>query len=561
MTKTTHSLLLLPGVCLLGIALALPAQQAGGKPETPTKSDKDKKEPMASLEGQVVNSLTGDPLKKVTVMLVKTRGGSPVTAETDDAGKFRFQEIAAGRYLLYGERTGFARQAYGARANAISGTALVFFAGQEVKELRFKLSPSAVIAGKVLDDDGEGMPNATVMALKTMYDHGKKQFLPLGAAQTNDVGEYRLGNLKGGKYVISATFRNLGMGLAGTSSGKPPTDKPEPAYTTTFYPNSNDPVAASPIDIGLGAEMRGMDIRMTKVKAFRVKGKLSEAQNKPTIVFLTPKGQGITGLVTRNMALAQQDGSFEFKGVAPGSYLLNATGTDGLSAVGTLRPVTVTDQHIDGLILETTPGGELPGAVVIEGPSKEKVNLKDIKVVLASTEIMNVSPPLVSVGEDGKFTFKNVAPDHYLVGVQSGPETLYIKSVKFGTVDATEDSIELSNGVTGSIEITLSQEGAQVDGRVVGEDGNPVAGATVVLIPKSRRYSLFKEMTTDQQGSFSFKGVTPGAYKLLSWEDIEQGAYQNPEFLKQFESKAEEASLKENTHKVISLKVIPVDSK
>jgi protocatechuate 3,4-dioxygenase beta subunit len=556
---------LFPGLCLFGVALVLPAQQAGGKPETPSKAGDagkaGKKEPMASLEGQVVNSVTGDPLKKVTVMLAKTRGGSPITAETDDTGKFRFQEIAAGRYLLFGERTGFARQAYGARANAISGTALVFSAGQEVKDLRFKLSPSAVISGKVLDDDGEGMPNATVMALKTMYDHGKKQFLPLGAAQTNDVGEFRLGNLKGGKYVISATFRNLGMGLAGASSGKPPADKPEPAYTTTFYPNSNDPVAASPIDIGVGAEMRGMDIRMTKVKAFRVKGKLSDAQNKPTVVFLTPKGQGITGLVTRNMALAQQDGGFEFKGVAPGSYLLNATGTDGLTAVGTLRPVTVTDQHIEGLILETTPGGELPGVLVIEGPSKDKVNLKDIKVVLASTEIMNISPPLVTVGEDGKFTFKNVAPDHYLVSVQSGPETLYTKSVKFGTVDATEDGVDLSNGVTGSIEIALSQEGALVDGRVVGEDGNPVAGATVVLIPKSRRYSLFKEMTTDQQGSFSFKGVTPGDYKLLSWEDIEQGAYQDPEFLKQFESKAEEASLKENTHKVVSLNVIAAESK
>ncbi|MCX6630096.1 MAG: carboxypeptidase-like regulatory domain-containing protein, partial [Candidatus Solibacter sp.] len=436
MTTTVRSFLLLPGVCLLGIALALPAQQAGGKPETATKTDKTK-EPMASLEGQVMNALTGDPLKKVTLMLVNPRGGSRATArprgsrataETDGGGKFRFQDIASGRYLLFGERTGFARQAYGARTNPISGTMLVFAAGKEVKDLRFKLSPSAVIAGKVLDDEGEGIPNAAVMALKTMYDHGKKQFLPIGAVQTNDVGEYRLGNLKGGKYVISATFRNLGMGLAGTSSAKPPADKPEPAFTTTFYPNSNDPLAASPIDIGLGAEMRGMDIRMAKVKAFRVKGKLSEAPGKTTIVFLTPKGQGITGLVTRNMALAQQDGSFEFKGVAPGSYLLNATGTDGLAQVGTMRPVTVTDQHIDGLILGAEAGGELPGSVAIEGATKEKVNLKEIKVVLASTEILNVSPPQASVGEDGKFSFKSVAPDHYLVSVQSGAETLYTKS-------------------------------------------------------------------------------------------------------------------------------------
>jgi hypothetical protein len=40
-------------------------------------------------------------------------------------------------------------------------------------------------------------------------------------------------------------------------------------------------------------------------------------------------------------------------------------------------------------------------------------------VVLVSTEITNVSPPQAPVGEDGKFAFKSVAPDHYLVSVQS----------------------------------------------------------------------------------------------------------------------------------------------
>jgi hypothetical protein len=64
-----------------------------------------------------------------------------------------------------------------------------------------------------------------------------------------------------------------------------------------------------------------------------------------------------------------------------------------------------------------------------------------------------------------------------------------------------------------------------------------------------------------QDGSFEFKGVAPHDYKLLSWEDTQQGAYQDTQFLKQFESRAEETSLQENTHKVVSLKVILADSK
>lgn len=540
-------------VCLWGGVLALPAFQ--DRASGPADKSKDK---MASLDGKVVNSLSGDPLKKVTLLLQRTRGGgTPLTVETDEKGIFSFQDLEPGRYLLFGERTGYARQAYGARGNALSGTALLFSAGQQIKDLNFKLAPNSVISGKVLDEDGEGIPNVAVMALKTVYQRGKKQFVPLGAVATNDVGEYRIASLTAGKYIISGTHRSLGIGMAGASN-KPPEDKPEPSYTTTFYPNSTDPAGASPVQVGIGTEMRGMDVRMVRVDAFRVKGKLSESpQGKQTLVFLTPKGVGVTGLVTRTMALVQQDGNFELKGVAPGSYVLSAT-QDGINTIGATQPVQVTDRHIQGLILQPANGGDLPGTVTVEG--KDAVNLKNVKVTLDSLEILNVSPPQAPVGEDGKFTLKNVPPDRYRVLTTNGPEQLYIKQVRFGSVDATEDGIDLSNGVAGLLEIKLSQNGAQVDGAITGEDGNPVAGATVVLIPDSRRYSLYKEMATDQRGGFSFKGVAPGEYKILAWEDIESGAYQDPEFLKPFESKAQALPLKENDRKVLSLKSIPVES-
>jgi hypothetical protein len=51
--------------------------------------------------------------------------------------------------------------------------------------------------------------------------------------------------------------------------------------------------------------------------------------------------------------------------------------------------------------------------------------------------------------------------------------------------------------------------------------------------------------------------VTPGDYKLLAWEDVEPNAYQDPEFVKPFESRAESLSLKKNDHKGVSTKAIP----
>jgi hypothetical protein len=86
-------------------------------------------------------------------------------------------------------------------------------------------------------------------------------------------------------------------------------------------------------------------------------------------------------------------------------------------------------------------------------------------------------------------------------------------------------------------------------------------GVTAVLIPKSRRYPLFKSDTTDQSGAFHFRAVPPGDYKLLAWEDVLSGAWYDPEFLKPFESKAQDISLKENDHANMPLKAIPVDAR
>jgi hypothetical protein len=119
--------------------------------------------------------------------------------------------------------------------------------------------------------------------------------------------------------------------------------------------------------------------------------------------------------------------------------------------------------------------------------------------------------------------------------------------------------MDLTGGVAGSLQVTLGLAGAQVDGVVQGADEKPVSGATVVLVPDSRRYSLFKEGRTGDNGSYSFKGVPPGDYKILAWTDIETGAYQDPDFLKRYESKAEKLSLKESDRKTVSLKAIPAE--
>ena len=64
---------------------------------------------------------------------------------------------------------------------------------------------------------------------------------------------------------------------------------------------------------------------------------------------------------------------------------------------------------------------------------------------------------------------------------------------------------------------------------------------------------------SDQSGRFTLKGIAPGDYKLFAWEQIEAGAYQDPDFLKPFENRGESINIREGSRETRQLKAIPAE--
>ena len=521
----------------------------------PAPNPKDEK---CSVEGRVVNASGGDPIRKVSLTLAQS--GTPLGAtktETDDNGRFAFRDLDPGRYTLTGEKAGFARQAYGARSNPSSGSALILSKGQQTKDLVFKLTPAAVITGRVLDEDGEPVPNAIVMASKTLYQRGEPQLTPVGTASANEMGEYRIGGLSAGSYVLAATNRTALSGLSG-SSNKPAGDGPERDYVTTYYPNSVDPTSAVPVQVAAGGETSA-SIRLMKADTVRVRGKVSgAAEGKQVLLMLMPKSAGsMQQLASGRSAAAKPDGTFEIAGVTPGGYTLIGISEDPNVFIRfSSQEIQVAKEHLAGVTLGLAAAGELAGTVTVDGPAPAA--LKNMTVTLAAPPgAKSIATPTGPVGEDGRFTLKNVAPARYLAQVSGGPESSYVKSVRLGGQEASDEGFDLAGGAGGPLQIRLSLAGAEVTGAVRDADDNPAADATVVLMPDSKRASLYRETRTGKDGSFSIKGVAPGEYKALAWEDVETAAYKDPEYLNKVGGKAEALSLKESDKKSVSLKVIP----
>lgn len=521
-----------------------------------------------SIEGQVMNLKAGTPLKKASVQLtmmnpgggaVQGRGQVPVrkVAETDEQGHFAFSGLDAGKYQLSAERQGFLRQNYGARKYSGGGTPVLVAEGQSVKSIVFQLNPQAVITGKVLDEDGEGVADQPVRALRYVYRGGKRQWSTVGAAQTSDIGEFRLPNLEPGRYLVSANARNGGAARRQMQSSEPMPSVPDMMYATTYYPSTTMASTAIPIDVGAGGEVRGIDVRLVKTRAYRVRGRVvgNGTSGRPgTTVTLTPR-DGVPGSPITGPVLGPE-GEFELRNVPPGQYTAVAQSRGGGQELIATQPVDVVGNHVDGLVLTMVAGGEVQGSVKVVDATTAP-DLKSLSVMLRAVGFAGTPPPRGRVGEDLKFTLKSVPPLRYAVTVTGMPETCYLQSVKYGGSEVTDAGVEMTSG--GALEVTVSAAAARVDTVVLDKDGKPGWHAVVALIPKDGPQTVVQ--TADENGILSFKGLKPGEYRLLAWEDVETGAPYDPDFVKPFEGQAKSVKLDAAGHEAVQLKAIASDSK
>ena len=194
-----------------------------------------------SIEGQAVNAKTGAPLKKASVRLtmivppsngpagVRMQGPNMRTVDTDEAGRFSFTGLDAGKYRLSADRQGFLHQNYGERKYSGGGTPVLVAEGQNVKSLLFRMNPQGVITGKVLDEDGEPLANVQVRASRYMYLGGKRQWTQAATANSSDIGEYRLADLQPGRYLISTNPRNVRVNVLFQANNEPVSAAPDMA--------------------------------------------------------------------------------------------------------------------------------------------------------------------------------------------------------------------------------------------------------------------------------------------------------------------------------------------
>ena len=107
------------------LSAALLAQVGIVDPQAAPAPDTAKPKADCVIKGQVLNAVTGEPLRKARVELSKSEARQgPRERDVDATGHFEFRGVEPGRYMLNASRTGFVTQSYGSRkpASRMGGT-------------------------------------------------------------------------------------------------------------------------------------------------------------------------------------------------------------------------------------------------------------------------------------------------------------------------------------------------------------------------------------------------------------------------------------------------------
>jgi hypothetical protein len=102
------------------------------------------------------------------------------------------------------------------------------------------------------------------------------------------------------------------------------------------------------------------------------------------------------------------------------------------------------------------------------------------------------------------------------------PESGFVKEITVDGKAAPDDVLDFSQGVGGSkLKITVSRNGGQVAGRVLGADGEPAVGLIMIGIGTDAKSLDENNGTRVKDGHYSFKGLRPGKYRIVAFDIAE----------------------------------------
>jgi hypothetical protein len=520
-----------------------------------------------AIAGTVVDAGNGNPIPHAELSLeIKN---DEITVAADGSGRFRFENLEPGKYRLYAGATGYVRQGLNQHGSFFTG--VVVGNGLDSEHLEFRLHPQAVIYGRVTDENGEAVRNATVRLFSVPRTSAERPSFQ-AQAETNDLGDFRFARLLAGRYcvvvetrpwyaqtafsyLLDAAPNNGSTGVARLSFSHAPGTKPDPAldvvYPVTFYPGATNERSASALHLSEGeTEQANIQIRAVPAVHVRMANLPSNPANQPSIAaFQNVFGSLPVGLAMQYTQISP--GEIEIAGLPPGdlTFTLNPNGEPG---PGTR--IIETNVTLDGTVdaSKPSPSANVSGRVILPDGF---VETGDAAIMLLRE---GNSTAFTRLNKDGTFSLGSVPFGAYSILVRLSGQPKFIRNVSASGARANGRNLFIDGTKDVQLTVVMGQGVSEISG-VAKRNGQPMDGVMVLLVPESGE-DLDKDSRMDQSdsdGSFLLGNIVPGKYQLLAIQDGWGLEWRNAAVLKPYLEKAQSLQIAPNDAKKLLVEVQP----
>ena len=590
MRRRANALLFVVALMLVTADSAAQVSMGFGMRDTPPNKEQERpaRKGTSRVRGRVTAADTGSVVRRAQVVLSSSEDGAK-TAATDAQGRYEFRDLPAGRFTLRVAKSGFLDTRYGQTHPAKRGRTIELGEGQVLDKIDVALARGGAISGRILDEFGDPVSDATVTAMRAHLAGGQRRLVSTGrTSTTSDLGTFRLFGLPPGEYYVSANTRNadLLMGLtdpaAAASAGANST-----GHAATYYPNTANPAEAQRITLSIGQEVSA-DVQMFPVRLARISGTAVASDGKP----IAPGMVMLIPATMEEMSLGggtetDKDGKFVLTGVAPGEYTVQVQSIAALMSAATqamavfsgegknappptvnrefaTAKVTVAGEDIAGLTIVATRGARARGRIVFEHgqPPDDLTSLRLVAQMRGVNNVHMEMPPAMSlVKENGTFEMDGLAGAQTFEFMDP-PKGWFLKRITHDGTDITDKGYDFTPAEdTGGFEIVMTTRSQTVTGSVSNDKGETLKEYKVIVFPDDPEQwtgattRSFGTAEPDGQGQFQVSGLPAGSYFAIAIDADDEVEWTEPDWLERAAKTATRFTLDEGATKRLELKL------
>ncbi len=551
-------------------ATLIPVQPSANRTTPPRDTERKDVKGTAVLKGRVVAGESGKPLRRarITIRAPELGSESQRTTSTNLDGRYEFKDLPAARYRVSVTRGGYLGLDHGQRRPGEIGRPVQLADGQVLDKIDFALPRMSTITGRVTDESGEPIEGVRIFATRMMFFEGRRRLVPIGTSsiQTDDEGEYRISRLSPGNYYVMATTKET---WTVTENGQ---DRLV-GYMPTYFPGATTATEARRVTLAVGQAASAIDFSLMPGRTAKVSGTAVDSRQRPfarVSMSEEVRGLGFASFGAGPAANVAADGTFTIPNVPPGEYTISASRREG-DPLGppevAIATIFVDGNDIDNLTLTGSAGGKVSGRVIVEGEAPPKMS----SVLVSVRQLLRNQPSPVVLGlqrsnrepgvkEDGTFVAENVfGRAHFQVTL---PDGWMLKAVTREGRDIADAPIELGSGEElTDVEVVISSRVTVVGGRLEDDRKLPIRDATVVVFDadtekwfeSSRRVRATRP---DQDGQWQVKGLPSGEYLAVALDYVEDGAWNDPEYLDALKQDAVRVTIGDGSSQTVALKLV-----